>query len=160
MGRGSFLRTGCGPPPGRRQRDRRAGVLIKVGSLLDEGMREAARGSVRFEEDWGKDDPYWHGLSLRRFGKRGGRRSDNTGLAECCRGAQSALGLVPRQTGTGGRVRLLGISKRGDTYLRTLLIHGARTVMTHSRTPTGVGASSDGSTAEEHCDPGICGHHA
>src|SRR3984885_14799903 len=45
------------------------------------------------------------------------------------------LGLVPRQTGTGGRVRLLGISKRGDTYLRTLLIHGARPVLTHSQTP-------------------------
>jgi transposase len=43
------------------------------------------------------------------------------------------LGLVPRQTGTGGRVRLLGISKRGDKYLRTLLIHGARAVvLTHS----------------------------
>ena len=34
------------------------------------------------------------------------------------------LGLVPRHSGTGGRVRMLGISKRGDTYLRTLLIHG------------------------------------
>jgi transposase len=43
------------------------------------------------------------------------------------------LGLVPRQTGTGGRVRLLGISKRGDKYLRTLLIHGARAVLTHSK---------------------------
>lgn len=39
------------------------------------------------------------------------------------------IGLVPRQSGTGGKVKLLGISKRGDTYLRTLLIHGARTVM-------------------------------
>lgn len=36
------------------------------------------------------------------------------------------LGLVPRQSSTGGRSRLLGISKRGDRYLRTLLIHGAR----------------------------------
>jgi transposase len=45
------------------------------------------------------------------------------------------LGLVPRQSGTGGRVRLLGISKRGDTYLRTLLIHGARAVLTHSKAP-------------------------
>ncbi len=44
------------------------------------------------------------------------------------------LGLVPRQTGSGGRVRLLGISKRGDRYLRTLLIHGARAV-THSKAP-------------------------
>jgi transposase len=45
------------------------------------------------------------------------------------------LGLVPAQTGTGGRVRLLRISKRGDTYLRTLLIHGARTVLTHTKEP-------------------------
>lgn len=44
-------------------------------------------------------------------------------------------GLVPRQTGTGGRIRLLGISKRGDTYLRTLLIHGARSVLTHAKEP-------------------------
>ncbi|MEO5355583.1 MAG: IS110 family transposase, partial [Magnetococcus sp. XQGC-1] len=36
------------------------------------------------------------------------------------------LGLVPRQHSTGGKDRLLGISKRGDVYLRTLLIHGAR----------------------------------
>ena len=41
----------------------------------------------------------------------------------------SFLGLVPRQSGTGGRVRLLGISKRGDTYLRSLLTHGARAVV-------------------------------
>jgi transposase len=39
------------------------------------------------------------------------------------------LGLVPRQSGTGGKVRLLGISKRGDTYLRKLLTHGARAVV-------------------------------
>lgn len=38
-------------------------------------------------------------------------------------------GLVPRQTGSGGKVQLSGISKRGDTYLRTLLIHGARSVL-------------------------------
>lgn len=39
------------------------------------------------------------------------------------------LGLVPRQHSSGGKERLLGISKRGDTYLRTLLIHGARSVL-------------------------------
>ena len=39
------------------------------------------------------------------------------------------LGLVPRQSGTGGKVRLLGISKRGATYLRSLLVHGARVVV-------------------------------
>lgn len=44
-------------------------------------------------------------------------------------------GLVPRQTGTGGKVNLHGISKRGDKYLRTLLIHGARAVLTHAKEP-------------------------
>src|SRR3954466_1133725 len=39
------------------------------------------------------------------------------------------LGLVPRQATTGGKPRLLGISKRGNTYLRTLLIHGARAAL-------------------------------
>ena len=38
----------------------------------------------------------------------------------------SWIGLVPRHSGTGGKNRILGISKRGDSYLRTLLIHGAR----------------------------------
>ncbi len=39
------------------------------------------------------------------------------------------LGLVPRQNSSGGKQTLLGISKRGDTYLRTLMIHGARAVI-------------------------------
>jgi len=39
------------------------------------------------------------------------------------------LGLVPKQHSTGGTTTLLGISKRGDSYLRTLLIHGGRTVV-------------------------------
>jgi transposase len=39
------------------------------------------------------------------------------------------MGLVPRQHSSGGKQNLLGISKRGDTYLRTLLIHGARAVI-------------------------------
>ena len=46
------------------------------------------------------------------------------------------LGLVPRHSGTGGRVRMLGISKRGDTYLRTLLIHGARSVLANGKAPS------------------------
>lgn len=39
------------------------------------------------------------------------------------------LGLVPKQYSSGGKARLLGISKRGDRYLRTLLIHGARAAL-------------------------------
>lgn len=39
------------------------------------------------------------------------------------------LGLVPKQRSSGGRARLFGISKRGDRYLRTLMIHGARAAL-------------------------------
>lgn len=39
------------------------------------------------------------------------------------------LGLVPRQYSSGGRMRLFGITKRGDAYLRRLLIHGARAAL-------------------------------
>ena len=42
------------------------------------------------------------------------------------------IGLVPRQNSSGGKSRLLGISKRGDVYLRTLLIHGGRAVVQHA----------------------------
>ncbi len=52
----------------------------------------------------------------------------------CGREFAAYLGLVPQQSGTGGRVKLLGISKRGDGYLRMLLIHGARSVLlSHAR---------------------------
>jgi transposase len=44
------------------------------------------------------------------------------------------LGLVPREHSTGGKQRLLGISKRGNKYLRTLLIHGARAALPHLAT--------------------------
>ena len=39
------------------------------------------------------------------------------------------LGLVPRHRATGGHTIMLGISKRGDRYLRSLLIHGARAAL-------------------------------
>ena len=42
------------------------------------------------------------------------------------------LGLVPKQHSSGGKQNLLGISKRGDTYLRTMLIHGARSVVSRA----------------------------
>jgi transposase len=41
-------------------------------------------------------------------------------------------GLVPKQCSSGGKEKLLGISKRGNVYLRTLLIHGARAVVTYA----------------------------
>src|SRR5262252_9963893 len=50
------------------------------------------------------------------------------------------LGLVPRQLTTGGKPKLLGISKRGNKYLRKLLVHGARAALpslSASSTPIG-----------------------
>ncbi|MDH3691995.1 MAG: IS110 family transposase [Gammaproteobacteria bacterium] len=45
----------------------------------------------------------------------------------------ASFGLTPRQHSTGGKDRLLGISKRGDAYLRSILIHGARAVVSHAK---------------------------
>jgi transposase len=45
----------------------------------------------------------------------------------------AALGLTPRQHSSGNKDRLLGISKRGDAYLRSLLIHGARSTLWHAK---------------------------
>jgi transposase len=51
----------------------------------------------------------------------------------CGRDVSAALGIVPRQHSSGGKQVLLGISKRGDRYLRSLLIHGARAVVNAAR---------------------------
>ncbi len=48
------------------------------------------------------------------------------------RDASASLGLVPRQHSSGGKDHLLGISKRGDRYLRSLLVHGARAVVSRA----------------------------
>lgn len=49
---------------------------------------------------------------------------------QCGRQVSAWLGLVPRQYGTGGKIQLKNISKNGDRYLRTLMVHGARAVIT------------------------------
>ncbi len=46
------------------------------------------------------------------------------------------LGLVPRQYSSGGKIRFAGMSKRGNSYLRCLLIHGARSVVSRARMKT------------------------
>jgi len=59
----------------------------------------------------------------------------SVGDAKCFKnGRQMAawLGLVPRHQSTGGKTMLLGISKRGDSYLRSLLVHGARSMIRHA----------------------------
>lgn len=61
------------------------------------------------------------------------------------------LGLVPRQHSTGGKQTLLGLAKRGSSYLRTLLIHGARSVLMHlDRTKDRLGQWADELRARMH----------
>jgi transposase len=49
------------------------------------------------------------------------------------RDASASIGLVPRHSGTGGNNKILGITKRGDRYLRSLVVHGARAVACNIR---------------------------
>ena len=46
---------------------------------------------------------------------------------------EASIGRTPRQHSSGNKDRLLGISKRGDAYLRTILIHGARAVVSQAK---------------------------
>ena len=63
----------------------------------------------------------------------------------------ASLGLTPRQHSTGGKDRLLGISKRGDSYLRKLLVHGARAVIHHAkRKDDGLSQWLNGLVARKH----------
>ena len=60
-------------------------------------------------------------------------------------------GLVPKQVTTGGKPKLLGISKRGNGYLRKMLIHGARAALpTLSKGETPLGAWLRGLLARAH----------
>jgi transposase len=74
------------------------------------------------------------------------------------------LGLVPKQHSSGGKQTLLGISKRGDTYLRTLLIHGARAVIrVAERKAQHAGswlAAADGPTQQERGSRGLANKNA
>ncbi|MEI8673150.1 IS110 family transposase [Vibrio sp. SA48] len=49
------------------------------------------------------------------------------------RDASAAMGLVPRQNTTGGNVMLMGITKQGNTYIRSLLVHGARAALRRAK---------------------------
>ena len=49
------------------------------------------------------------------------------------RQAAASVGLTPRHHGTGGKNRIYGITKQGDSYLRSILIHGARSVVSHAK---------------------------
>ena len=65
--------------------------------------------------------PYWRPPYFAKLG--------NAQHFHCGRDCAAWVGLVPKQNSTGGKTQLGGITKNGDRTLRTLLIHGARTVI-------------------------------
>jgi transposase len=103
-------------------------------------LDEAIRGIERRMREWKKDDRAVKAISeipgvglltaTATVAMMGDAKAFKSG-----REFAAWLGLVPKQTGSGGKTNLHGISKRGDSYLRTLLIHGARSVMTNAREP-------------------------
>ena len=76
--------------------------------LLDDNSRRRPADRVRFDRGDRRGRTFEHGRDLAAW-----------------------LGLVPRQATTGGKPKLLGISKRGNRYLRRILIHGARAALPH-----------------------------
>jgi len=83
----------------------------------------------------GLDGALWVRAEVQRCGEAGWVDQTTVGNASLFKnGRQFAawLGLTPRQYSTGGKARLGRISKRGDRYLRTLLVHGARSELTHT----------------------------
>ena len=69
------------------------------------------------------------------------------------------LGLIPKQFSTGGKVKLLGISKRGNRYLRTMFIHGARSlVLRANRERSPVGAWDQQPGGQGASQRGDCSH--
>ena len=68
----------------------------------------------------------WRGRDHR---ERAGRHRGRCGQFRCGRQFAAWLGLTPRQYSTGGKARLGRITRRGDAYLRTLLVQGARSAL-------------------------------
>jgi len=120
--------------------------LERLPVLLQPGMRQANERWLGLEQQWkaattaierlAKSDPLCRRL-MREPGI--GALSASAYIATIGdprryrngRQVSASLGIVPRQHSSGGQVRLLGISKHGDCYLRTMLIHGARAVLRH-----------------------------
>jgi len=128
------------------------GILGKLSqslpAVLIESLRDQWAEITRIDEriaaiekrmrEWKKDDP-----SVQAVSKISGVGLLTSTAAVASIGNANAfrsgrefaawVGIPPRHSGTGGKIRMHGISKRGDAYLRKLLIHGARSVLANSK---------------------------
>jgi len=90
---------------------------------LDQKLEEIARGDERCKRPQ-KNEGIGPITSTAILGTIGNARDFKNG-----RQLSAFFGLVPRQSSSGGKQQLLGISKRGDGYIRKLLVHGARSAI-------------------------------
>jgi transposase len=158
--RAILLERGIVVPKGRyklaqhldtNEAETRAALSSRIGVLLDD-MRAQWRELDRRIADMDKEfaEHARHDEAARRLATIPGIGVLNASALVAAIGDGSAfdsgrdlaawLGLVPRQVTTGGKPRLVGISKRGNKYLRKLLVHGARSALpslTNSATPLG-----------------------
>ncbi|CDH25034.1 transposase (fragment) [Xenorhabdus bovienii str. kraussei Becker Underwood] len=96
---------------------------------LGEHLKELDRQVTELEQDI----QHWH-----RGNADSRRLSEIPGIGPITASDLTAWrGLVPRQHSSGGKSTLQGISKQGDNYFRTLLIHGARAVVRYVKEKTG-----------------------
>lgn len=125
-------------------------VAERLPAAVIDTLREQWSGLTKLDEqvasierrmrEWKKEDPQVQAISqIPGVGLLTSTAAVATmGDAKAFRSGRefaACIGIVPKQSGTGGKVSLLGISKRGDTYLRSLLIHGARSVLSNSKNP-------------------------
>jgi hypothetical protein len=100
--------------------DRQPFPKLSIGQVED--VRERHQGAIQRSE--GKSTDQRIGSDSTIVAAIGNGAAFHKG-----RGFSSWLGLVPRQHSTGGKARLFGISKRGNNYLRKILVHGARSAV-------------------------------
>jgi transposase len=146
-------------------------VAERLPAVVIDTLREQWSGLTKLDEqvasierrmrEWKKEDPQVQAISaIPGVGLLTSTAAVATmGDAKAFRSGRefaACIGIVPEQRGTGGKVNLLGISKRGDTYLRALLIHGARSVFVEFKEPRRVGRADDEATAEERRDRCAC----
>lgn len=158
--RAILLERGTTVPKGRRKFEKELDAMLADTELLPQGRIRQLMVDIRME--WTEldsridafDDEF---VDLARTDEAARRLVTIPGIGalnatalvaavgdgasfSCGRDLGAWLGLVPRQYTTGGKPKLLGISKRGNKYLRTMLIHGARAALptlAKSETPLG-----------------------
>lgn len=118
------------PPTMRTLLDGQLHTLQQIGQRIDEIEREIA--SLQKQSKGARELDRVPGIGVLGSSALAATLSD----AKAWRSGRefsASLGLVPAHAGTGGKVRVGHLSKRGDPYLRTLLIHGARSVIEHAK---------------------------